>query len=1217
MLGVLTPDERMAASFSPTVLVEGGLTLSVLGDVASSELQDQVKAAITAELCDGYGPTCSIKLWSATSNRRSLEHTATVFAGTEVAEGAEHAGLEPASHRRLQSGTLTFAITRDLLSAGETKEESEAGLSPVVELSAGEPYYYGELEAPPKKELEFAPVFLPEKGGSILDMATPVVSSFGPAALAALHPTLEASVVGKPAVNSVSLIADVVTLGTDVNKLKDSQISIKSQLASDLDISVNTITMTDIGVYHPPLPPPSPPPSPYSPPAPPLTPPSYPTNPPYDFWYTRYFENEGCDPECVGGCRRMRWSSPYAWQGQGLALGLAEEDSLGWPGWKSNVTIKRCTTVVLDVDINVQLYSLVVWGTLEIENRAGAQYTLRSTCINIKCVDKGLDAKTSKSNWRGPPRPGQCGRIIAGSKTEPFVGRLEFLLSGDELTESHQCGGLKGKYFDVERGSELALYGNTAQNVWGRLRKTAKSGDYTLFIQGRMDWLPGDQVIVATSGPNADQTEWLTLFATRHIPNPNSLGGWDTEINCNERLQYTHIAVTEQHAQWALDMRVEVGLYMRPTKSYGPAYYSIKMAGVDSLHWDFSFKTMKKSLLGLLFTAKSGSKVTMYGVRFEDGGTYKPGLVSIREGRKVVPVIRCETDQCDIQRSNICPRMGHGIEAKNGGYLANNIFWQSFVGLRVSGKTQIINNVVYGATDSPGGEPDVSGGGDLDSSDGGIQALDCGSKMTMIGNSVPGAGGPCIAFNGFCMKRSQFQNNSGHGCMLGFAVKGAVTEEIQDLTFWQIRLIGLWGYSHSRTPTISNVRFADFASAFFWGNIGGNSEAHVVFQQTITIKSCLFVSRSVNNPRFGVSTGILLPIFASVGYSISPGVCGPLGGHWTKGIYGMEHPTGSNPAIAGEVRVYSNTFVRFYPGSNVLQTTMRGGMESSDAVPPHFFKRSTIDEMSRTNLANLPPPKRDWITPNKCVVLDCDGPKHVILHDLDGSLTGSGPDSSILAKAEHMNELRADTSKFTWYKTITCQDHTSPTASNHSPCVSFCLLIPTHLTCPPAGTTSQQRCSTIPRRTMTPETLGGICLHIWSTTTDSSRSPTAGGACLRSARRGIGSWALSRMSSRQCRWASRQKAASCSRQPTPTSATGWSSILATSAPSTKASTARRASRRRQFTIHRAVPFARRTWRWLTEATARIVEATASIPTASRMPSITRTTAPRGRWSRRG
>ena len=47
--------------------------------------------------------------------------------------------------------------------------------------------------------------------------------------------------------------------------------------------------------------------------------------------------------------------------------------------------------------------------------------------------------------------------------------------------------------------------------------------------------------------------------------------------------------------------------------------------------------------------------------------------------------------------------------------------------------------------------------------------------------------------------------------------------------------------------------------------------------------------------------------------------------------------------------------------------------------------------------------------------MDCDGPKHVIIHDLDGTLTGLGPDSSLLARAEFMHELRGDTSKFSWY----------------------------------------------------------------------------------------------------------------------------------------------------------------------------------------------------------
>ena len=94
----------------------------------------------------------------------------------------------------------------------------------------------------------------------------------------------------------------------------------------------------------------------------------------------------------------------------------------------------------------------------------------------------------------------------------------------------------------------------------------------------------------------------------------------------------------------------------------------------------------------------------------------------------------------------------------------------------------------------------------------------------------------------------------------------------------------------------------------------------------------------------------------------------------------MEHPTGSNPAMAGEVRVKDVTFYRFKDhcghSSHVLKTTQEGGMDSSDAVPPHFFSQITLDSASRQTLALLLPPKREWITQSKCVVMDCDGPKH-------------------------------------------------------------------------------------------------------------------------------------------------------------------------------------------------------------------------------------------------
>ena len=57
-----------------------------------------------------------------------------------------------------------------------------------------------------------------------------------------------------------------------------------------------------------------------------------------------------------------------------------------------NVTIKRCRTVELDVDINVQLYSIVVWGTLVVENRLDAIVSLQPFASTSSPVARSLQA---------------------------------------------------------------------------------------------------------------------------------------------------------------------------------------------------------------------------------------------------------------------------------------------------------------------------------------------------------------------------------------------------------------------------------------------------------------------------------------------------------------------------------------------------------------------------------------------------------------------------------------------------------------------------------------------------------------------------------------------------------------------------------------------------------------------------------------------------------
>ena len=164
--------------------------------------------------------------------------------------------------------------------------------------------------------------------------------------------------------------------------------------------------------------------------------------------------------------------------------------------------------------------------------------------------------------------------FVAGSASDPFAGRLEVLLSGDYLTQSHQCGGLKGKALDV-RGT-LSMHGGAAATSWARLRSTAAAGDAKLVVQGQVDWAAGDQLLIASTGFSAAETENRTVFAVRPVAAVG--GGWDTELSLSMPLSHSHLGVTESHPGHELEMRAEVAVTSRPT---------ISIRGVDNLDSDF------------------------------------------------------------------------------------------------------------------------------------------------------------------------------------------------------------------------------------------------------------------------------------------------------------------------------------------------------------------------------------------------------------------------------------------------------------------------------------------------------------------------------------------------------------------------------------------------------------------------------------------------------
>ena len=274
-----------------------------------------------------------------------------------------------------------------------------------------------------------------------------------------------------------------------------------------------------------------------------------------------------------------------------------------WPGFKSNVTIKKCREVVLDIDMDVQMYSLVVWGTLRIQDRGpSSRISLKTICVNVK--------------------PG--GRLLAGTEDKPFSGALEMLFYGDELTESHFCGGIKGRSFDVH--GEVSLYGNAPQGrMWSSLRETASAGAAKVLVMGQLDLGAGDEVLVGTTGYSGAQTERRIVSAIRYLPAPG--GTSDTELVLTEALAHEHLGVSEVHGSHTLNMRAEIGLYKRKPKRMpsGEEKYSfIRISGADANYPGFRFKSMHTSKFGVLFFTYFGGKTTLRGVLVENGGSHFP-----------------------------------------------------------------------------------------------------------------------------------------------------------------------------------------------------------------------------------------------------------------------------------------------------------------------------------------------------------------------------------------------------------------------------------------------------------------------------------------------------------------------------------------------------------------------------------------------------------------
>lgn len=587
---------------------------------------------------------------------------------------------------------------------------------------------------------------------------------------------------------------------------------------------------------------------------------------------------------------------------------------------------------------------------------------IRTVCIDVRCA--------TNSTF-----PGACGRIIAGSYEEPYQGNLKFTFYGDGLTDLYQCSKSgPGQMYIPPRGT-LQLHGKRPSQMWARLRQTANKGDNELYINGHVDWATGETLSVVTTGDGRELVgemvesghEVVHVVQRRSVPALHPGAPPDTKLTIYPALKFRHASMIEEHAGYTIDMRSEVAVYDSTER------LNIRFEVIHKL--DNPYFRFRDAPVG---TIVAGGQTCGYqnAPLFSLSGLYVDFQVGAAACSKIV--------SC---------RLG----------------WTPPLETTVINAEEVVNNAVYEAKS-------VSGFNVQDNI-----CIECGSAAEhpggfiwtggrVQGNAAVG-GGQGYEFDSD--PDPGFRNNTVHNAVRGMYCDdtcGSLKNPMTGLTAWHC---GTAFYMYeTRTAAVvnmavlSNIVTADNGHAVYFNGVS-DGEAHHGF----TFRNSLVVGMSYGNPSTTSQLGMNLPYWlVTRRMSEPPFACGNHGGghfaNWGRHIFiDSGDSKGALPSRAGETRVHNVAFLRFVKG-NVMAYQM-GGQASGYGTQPAYFKDITIDNVSRTNLIHLAHPLQDWIRMSLCVRMDCDGRKKSFIMDLDGSLTGGDPETSILARSEFMHEWGA------------------------------------------------------------------------------------------------------------------------------------------------------------------------------------------------------------------
>ena len=212
-----------------------------------------------------------------------------------------------------------------------------------------------------------------------------------------------------------------------------------------------------------------------------------------------------------------RWSDINTWGG------------ITPPREGDSVSIPTGQTVLLDVS-PPKLLAIIVEGALIFEDKD----------LNLECSYILINN----------------GRVQIGTKDEPIQNKITITVHGTK--DSPQLPVFGNKVIALE-GGILDIHGKVRSHTWTSLQTTADAGATSIVVQGSVDWVAGEVIVIASTDHDHYNSESRTIAtALVNTPAPGQ-----TTLTFTEPLKHRHYGGIQTIDGVQFEMRAEVGLLTR------------------------------------------------------------------------------------------------------------------------------------------------------------------------------------------------------------------------------------------------------------------------------------------------------------------------------------------------------------------------------------------------------------------------------------------------------------------------------------------------------------------------------------------------------------------------------------------------------------------------------------------------------------------------------